>query len=47
MVDCVFISRKVLCEAKNRVYDCFVGNGVFDLGLVGIFFRNGWGGYTN
>ena len=24
MGDCVFISRKVLCEAKKWVYDCFV-----------------------
>jgi hypothetical protein len=24
MGDCVFISRKVLCEAKKGVYDCFI-----------------------
>lgn len=24
MDDCVFISRKVLCEAKKGVYDCFI-----------------------
>ena len=47
MDDWLFIGRKVLCEAKKGVFDCFIGIGDCDLGLVGIFFRNGWGEYLN
>lgn len=47
MDDWLFIGRKVLCEAKKGVCDCFIGIGDCDLGLVWIFFRNGWGGYSN
>ena len=47
MDDWLFIGRKVLCEAKKGVCDCFIGIGDCDLGLMGIFFMNGWGGYSN